>query len=532
MRLIKRKGKMDEKASILIVDDNESDCRSLSLIFGKKGYKVETVGTGRETLEKVQGRFFNAALLDVRLPDMEGTELLVPLKKIHPDMVIIMITAYASLETATRALNEGASAYLTKPLKMDEVLATIGNALEKQRLTIENRRLYQEVQQELIERKQAEEALREERDRAQKHLDVVGVVLVAVDANRKVTLINKKGCEILGCKEEEIIGKDWFDNFLPERTKDEVVAIFDKLMAGKIKSVEYYESPVLTGTGGEIFIAWHNTVLTDETGKIIGALSSGEDITERRLLWTKMVEYEELNKLKTNLLSTVSHELRTPLASIKGYSTMLLDYDKRLPRDEKRQHLESIDRATDRLTELIDHLLDMSRLEAGLLRLDVGLTSIEQLIQDAVAEARLRSPGYRLKVKVKGKLPALKMDVRRIRQVLDNLLDNACKYSKKGTEVLVRAQTKAHELEISVTDHGRGIPAADIDRVFDRMYRIEQRLAQDPGGLGLGLALCKALVETHRGRIWLESTEGIGTTVYFTLPLVTEEELPHDEKEP
>ncbi len=522
------KGKMDKKASILIVDDDESTCRSLSLIFGKKGYEVETAGTGREALEKVQRRFFNAALLDVKLPDMEGTELLGPLKKIHPDMVAVMVTAYASLETATRALNEGASAYLTKPLKIDEVLATIGNALEKQRLTVENRRLHQKAQQELAERKQAEEALREERDKVQKYLDVVGVMLVVIDANRKVTLINKKGCEFLRYKEEEVMGKNWFENFVPEGVRDEVVAAFDKLMAGEIKSVEYFENPILTKAGGELFIAWHNTVLTDETGKIIGVLSSGEDITVRRLLWTKMVEYEELNKLKTNLLSTVSHELRTPLASIKGYSTMLLDYDKRLPRDEKRQHLEAIDRATDRLSELIDHLLDMSRLEAGLLRLDMVSTNIERLIQDAVAEAQLRSPGYRLKVKVKGTLPAVKVDGRRIRQVLDNLLDNAFKYSKKETEVLVRAQTKAHELEISVTDHGRGIPVADIDRVFERMYRIEQRLAQDPGGMGLGLALCKALVEAHRGRIWLDSVEGKGTTVHFTLPLDAEEKLPHD----
>ncbi len=522
------KGKMDKKASILIVDDDESTCRSLSLIFGKKGYEVETAGTGREALEKVQRRFFNAALLDVKLPDMEGTELLGPLKKIHPDMVAVMVTAYASLETATRALNEGASAYLTKPLKIDEVLATIGNALEKQRLTVENRRLHQKAQQELAERKQAEEALREERDKVQKYLDVVGVMLVVIDANRKVTLINKKGCEFLRYKEEEVMGKNWFENFVPEGVRDEVVAAFDKLMAGEIKSVEYFENPILTKAGGELFIAWHNTVLTDETGKIIGVLSSGEDITVRRLLWTKMVEYEELNKLKTNLLSTVSHELRTPLASIKGYSTMLLDYDKRLPRDEKRQHLEAIDRATDRLSELIDHLLDMSRLEAGLLRLDMVSTNIERLIQDAVAEAQLRSPGYRLKVKVKGTLPAVKVDGRRIRQVLDNLLDNAFKYSKKETEVLVRAQTKAHELEISVTDHGRGIPVADIDRVFERMYRIEQRLAQDPGGMGLGLALCKALVEAHRGRIWLDSAEGKGTTVHFTLPLDAEEKLPHD----
>jgi len=125
---------MDEKESILIVDDDESTRRSLSLIFRKKGYETEMAGTGREAIEKAQKTFFNAALLDIRLPDTDGISLLASLKGIHPDMVVIMITAYAALENAVQALNEGATAYIMKPLDMDEVLAKVGESLEKQRL--------------------------------------------------------------------------------------------------------------------------------------------------------------------------------------------------------------------------------------------------------------------------------------------------------------------------------------------------------------------------------------------------------------
>jgi signal transduction histidine kinase len=150
---------------ILIVDDDENICRSLRLIFKKMGYEVETAGTGREAIEKAQERFFNLALLDIRLPDTAGIELLAPLKELHPDMAVILVTGYASLETAVQALNEGALAYITKPLNMDEVLATVREALEKQRLVMENRRLFQEVQRELAERKRAEEALKQYSER-------------------------------------------------------------------------------------------------------------------------------------------------------------------------------------------------------------------------------------------------------------------------------------------------------------------------------------------------------------------------------
>ncbi|MCK4697706.1 MAG: response regulator, partial [Dehalococcoidia bacterium] len=134
---------MDEKDKmerILIIDDDESSRRSLSLILGKNGYEAETAGTGQEALEKAQKRFFNLAFLDIRLPDVEGTKLIAPLKEMHPSLEVIMITGYASVETAVQALTDGASAYITKPLNMDEVLATVEGLLEKQRLIEEKER--------------------------------------------------------------------------------------------------------------------------------------------------------------------------------------------------------------------------------------------------------------------------------------------------------------------------------------------------------------------------------------------------------
>ncbi|MFC2146262.1 response regulator [Acidobacteriota bacterium] len=155
---------MNEKKSILVVDDDHSTCKILAHIFRRNGYDIETVHTGREAIEKAQTRFFNVVLLDIKLPDMEGVELLAPLKELHPDMEIIMFTAHASLETAMCALNRGASLYITKPLNMEEVIPTTEEVLEKQRLAMENKRLLQELKRELAERKLAEQELEKYRD--------------------------------------------------------------------------------------------------------------------------------------------------------------------------------------------------------------------------------------------------------------------------------------------------------------------------------------------------------------------------------
>ncbi|MFA5316036.1 MAG: PAS domain S-box protein [Dehalococcoidales bacterium] len=610
-------------------------------------------------------------------------------------------------------------------------------------------------------RQKLEAQIRRERDRAQTFLDIAGVIIIALDAQEKIQLINKKGCQILDDNFENIIGKNWFDTFLPVRFRNEVREVHYRLMAGEIEAVEYFENPVLTRNGEERLIAWHNQVLYDDEGNITGMLSSGDDITERvqiendlnqrvkelqclyitaniattpeisleelyrkvinllpsacqypeiacakltvndkvfhtdncrdtrwrfasniivyddqagtlevgypdqriqsgeepflreekllidtvadllgktierkqaeemfvtlaagssigvyivqdgsfkytnprfqsllgyaeaellgasplsyvmpsdrdlvranairvlngersypceyrvfnkagENLWIletttqilyrgrpailgnfmdvterkqlekKMVEYQEINKLKSDLLSTVSHELRTPLATIKGYATILVDYDSRLANDEKREYLHAVSGAIDRLTDLVDHLLDMSRLEAGLLNLEKIPTSISKLIKSAVSDAQLRSTGHQIVADQAKRLPKILGDSRRLRQVLDNLLDNAIKYSWKGSKVVVRAQRVGSELMVSISDEGIGIPPGDLERVFDRMYRIEQRLGSSIGGIGLGLAICRGLVEAHDGRIWMESQQGKGSTCYFTLPI-------------
>ncbi len=152
---------MDPKESILIVDDDASICATLARILVRRGYETDTAATGRKALEKIQGRSFNLTLLDIRLPDVVGMDLLRRLRESQPDMAVILVTAYASIQTATQALKEGAAAYIIKPVDTDEMLAAIRQALDKQRLVLENRRLYQETRRELAERRGAEEALRQ-----------------------------------------------------------------------------------------------------------------------------------------------------------------------------------------------------------------------------------------------------------------------------------------------------------------------------------------------------------------------------------
>lgn len=249
----------------------------------------------------------------------------------------------------------------------------------------------------------------------------------------------------------------------------------------------------------------------------------------------KVQALREMDRMKSDLLSVVSHELRTPLGSIKGYASMLLKYENKLRREEKREYIQIIDRESDRLTELIDNLLEMGRLEAGVLRIDRALVDVEQIAQESVQRARARTQIHDIVLTWEGSGEVI-ADARRIRQVLDNLLENAIKYSPDGGEIVVRGTSQPGWLAVSVTDHGIGIPPKEQERIFDRFHRVDGESSRKVGGTGLGLAICKGLIEAHGGRIWVESEPGRGSTFSFLLPQGSRESAPtavvHEGKEP
>lgn len=322
---------------------------------------------------------------------------------------------------------------------------------------------------------------------------------------------------ITGYSREELLQMNVSDLYV---RPEERASVLEAITSGKWRTTE--EVRLRKKDGTEIVISDTKVAVTDDAGNLLYFDGIIEDITERKQVEEKAREAEalkELDRLRTELLDNVSHGLRTPLTTIKGYSTLLLDYDTKLRHNEKRHYLESIDKATNRLVRLIDRLIDLSRLKAGLMEVKKAPKSISKLLREAVAESQIRTPRYQLVLNLPKRLPRMNIDARHIREVLDNLIDNATRYSEEGKEVMVTARRVRQKLLISVTDQGIGIAAEELERVFDRMYRAKQRMSDDPGGMGLGLAISKGLVEAHGGRIWAESEQGKGSTFFFTLPL-------------
>lgn len=249
----------------------------------------------------------------------------------------------------------------------------------------------------------------------------------------------------------------------------------------------------------------------------------GIALQNRRLLEqaARLDALEEADRMRSLLLSTVSHELRTPLGLVKGYLAMLLRDWGRLPEAEQREFLHIALEETDRLAELVDRLLDMSCLQAGRLRIEPVPLDLGQLVADTVRRLQPLLAGARLELTLEPGLPPVLADERRIGQVLRNLLENAARYSPPGAPITVTVRASGPLVEVAVADRGPGIPPETLARLFTPFYRGEEHEARGDrrrGGLGLGLAIARGLVEAHGGRIWAESQVGAGSRFCFVLP--------------
>jgi PAS domain S-box-containing protein len=368
------------------------------------------------------------------------------------------------------------------------------------------------ITRDITEQKNATDALRAERDQAQLYLDVVGVIIIAIDESQEVSLINKKGCEILGYNEEEILGKNWFDNFLPHRLRKGVKGVFNQLLAGDIEPVEFFENPVLTKSGEERTIAWHNTVLRNNKGDIIGTLSSGEDITERKQL--EEVRHE-LEKRRENFIWMTSHELRTPITVILGYIEFLQKYFKELDRNRIERILKVMRNNIDRLERLTTDVAMISKIEQGFLEIDKRKLKLDDFLKEAV-EPYKHLLGKQFIFNPPTESPVtLEIDKDRIQQVIDNILNNAIKNtSPKNRKISMDIETFSNKIQIDIADNGAGIHPNNLERIFEQFLSIETEYSAT--GTGIGLFISREIITAHGGAITAHS-DGIGYGAKFTI---------------
>jgi signal transduction histidine kinase/CheY-like chemotaxis protein len=542
---------------ILVVDDEEDLLNVFKDLFRQRGESIDTAGTGEEAVEKLQSGNYEVVISDINLPGINGLEVLRVAKRENPNACVIMITGFASASSAITALREGAYDYITKPFDLWEVSQIVDRGVEAHRLAAENKRLVEDLKEANARLQSQEGRLKEDVEKATRHLSTLYEIGMEVNSslNLKRTLVlivdrakrlmQARACLLFLADEG---GQVFTGEVASGIEQDLVTGIRFKLGEGLNGTVAKMSKPMIQAGIGEgsldeplVSVNARSALVVPliHKGYVIGtiaAVDKGEEgFTEQdqellALFGSQAAiaisnaqlfeKTRELDRLKSEFVAVVSHEIRTPLTSIKGSLELLSDV-KFFPLTESQKELLFICHAnTDRLIFLINDILDFSRIESSKMAMNFKALDAAKIITDAVdGIRRLAEQGSLI---VKSDFPESPMtmygDEFRIGQVITNLLSNAVKFSEPGAEIIVSARNVEDAVELCVQDSGKGIAPEDVPKLFRKFQQLDSSPTRKAGGTGLGLVICKGIVEQHGGKIWLESEPGVGSKFFFTIP--------------
>jgi PAS domain S-box-containing protein len=330
--------------------------------------------------------------------------------------------------------------------------------------------------------------------------------IMSISIDGYLTSWNRGAQRLYGYTAEEVMDKP-VSTLMPPNKKDDFPFIMEQLRKGQ--RIEHYETQRMSKDGKLIDVSITVSPIHDSQGIIIGASKIARDITER-------VENE---RRRDEFISTTSHELKTPITSQRVFGELLEQLIDKNGQSEYKPYIQKINAQTEKLTKLIEDLLELSRLQAGRLTMETKRFEIDSLVDEIVANTKLTTTH---KVVHKGETKKkIRGDRERIGQVLTNLLSNAVKYSPNADKVILSEKVNGKAVIISVQDFGIGIPSEYHEKIFERFFRVAGVNEKTYPGMGIGLHLCQEIVKRHKGNIWVESERGKGSTFSFSLPFIS-----------
>jgi len=494
---------------VLLVEDDKNDQMAFERMVSSKNLQYDYIiaSSVSEAASILNTDKFDIIIADHRLGDGTAFDVL----ELPTETPTIFTTGVGDEELAVNAMKAGACDYLIKDnhhnyLKiLPEVIKNAVRFKETERQLKHHRDMLEVLVKERTEQ------LNAEKERLAVTLSSITDGVIAVDEQKRIKLFNKAAERLTGwgadaAKTESI---DQVLRVVDERTRHQVESAVDKmLVSGKAECGA--DSDVLIARDGSERAVFITAAPIHKGGDtIVGAVVVLRDVAKMR----------EIDRMKADLISSVSHELRTPLTSIKAYTSTILS-DHNMTEEIKRKYLNIVNEESDRLANLIENLLEVSRIESDAVKIDQQSVDIISVIEHIITTLKplADKKNIQLKMNIKERRVELRADKDKIRSLIMNLVSNAIKFTPEGGQVFISVQHQDEELRIRVSDTGMGVPKEALLKIFDRFYRV-YRPGKQIQGTGLGLAIAKKIVMMHGGRINVESQVNRGTTFTVYLPL-------------
>lgn len=486
-------------ARVLVVDDEPGIREGCRRILAADGYETVTARDGEEALTHLCGpQPFAALLVDLQMPRMSGIELMKEARKRDPDILSVIITAHATIDSAVEGTRQGAYSYLPKPFTPDELRLTIRNGLVLRALGLEARRLRDERERRLLE-------LASERSRSNTILTALTNGILVINRERLVVLRNDAAARILpDCAAREI---PFPLEAVPIPDLRECIETVLSTPEGFVilsRQIDLGASTYMVNVGPVI----------EPDGGTSGAVAAFSDVTELK----------KLDAAKSTFVSMVAHEVKSPLAAAEGWLNVVLSGMPRHDEVEQRRMLERAQLRLRTLRAMVNELLSLTAIQTGKFELTRSAIDAAPAVSEAVESCRALAADRQVELTMDtpgSDCLSLLADREAFVVICRNLLENAVKYSRHGGHVRVRVGREGPFVSVSVADEGIGIPPEELDRIFDEFYRVRSEQTADIPGTGLGLSLVKRLTELHEGTVTVTSTPGTGSEFTVRIPGVS-----------
>lgn len=492
------------QTSIMVVDDELGYREGIRRILQGRGFRVLTAANGLEALKLAAQENFQLFLVDLKMPQMDGFELIDKLRQQNPQALCIVVSAFATIESAVQTTKMGAFDFVSKPFVPDDLLLVVNRAVEKLHLSREAELLRAEREAHLLE-------LAAEKSRVRTILQSMGDGILVINIDGEIVLDNVASRRLLGQLEQGPLSGPMVNYLSDEKFHVELKRLLKGADKDKDLGVTLEVKLPLDNQPEPRFLRVHLTPARDGREAVCGAVVVLSDVTE-----TKALE-----RMKTMFVSLVAHELKSPIAAVEGYLHLiktgaLKGTPERLP--------DIADRClarTGSLLSLIQDLLDITRRDAGRHEVYLERVDLAQLIAALVEFQRPEIERQELTVftHCPAGVPAALVDRGDMERLITNLLSNAIKYNRRGGRIEVSLRQHKSTLQLEVSDTGIGISGEEQARLGEEFYRVKNGATRHITGTGLGLTLVKKICDRYHGELQIRSTPGVGSCFRVILPV-------------
>lgn len=487
----------EDKPKVLVVDDEDSLRMGVKRLLELEGYQVDTAENGTEGIRKGSEGDYDIAVIDLKMPDIGGIDVLKNLREKRPNTVYFIATAFASYDTAVQATKLGADGYIPKPFTSEELYHNLETGYKKRKLIIEAERLRQDRERRLLE-------VHFERTRLNTIINSLADGVLVVNKEGQAVLYNPAALKYLQLDEINI--EEYIINKLPP----EISVIINQYLYAKSYNPNSYSAQVELKPDHQLFAEVTCSPVPHADKSLAGVVTVIKDITE----------FKRVESLKSQFVSMVAHELKAPIAATLGFINILTNKNMNISEEQKTDFLNRSTVRLNGLLNMVNDLLDISRLEMRTNVREIKELDVKEIVQDVLNlfQFEIEKKNLIVEFNIVEPLVKLNADQTEIQRLITNLVSNSIKYNRENGKIEINLSCSSNYIILKVRDSGIGLKEQEKNKLFSEFFRAKNEYTKNIHGTGLGLSLVKRIVDSYSGKIEVESEYGVGTEFQVYIP--------------